>query len=71
MYNLFAEHPQINQIIQNWFTSNLCYKPILTCLLVEDWIQSLDSRDSLENLKCKLVITVYIVAGFYFTGHKV
>ena len=29
MYNFFAEHLQINQIIQDWFTSNLCYKPIL------------------------------------------
>ena len=31
----------------------------------------MDPRDSPENLKCKLVITVYIVVEFHSTGHKI
>ena len=27
-------------------------------------------RDSPENLRCKLIITVYIVVDFHSTGHK-
>ena len=34
-------------------------------------MQGLDPRDSPENLKCKLVITVYIVVEFHSTGHKI
>ena len=70
MYDLFAEHLQIDWIMQdspvifvtNWLLRNL---------LVENWIQSLDPRDSPENLKCKFVITVHIVVEFHSTGHKI
>ena len=65
MYNLFAEYLQINQIIQDRdspviFVTNRFWHD----LLFMDWIQSLYPRDNPENLKCKLVIIVYIVADF-------
>ena len=44
MYNLFAEHLQINQIIQDWFTSNLVANRFWRDLLIDDWIQSLDPK---------------------------
>ena len=31
----------------------------------------MDRRDRPENLKCKIVITVYIVVEFHSTGHKI
>ena len=34
-------------------------------------MQNLYPRDSLKNLKCKLVITVFIVVEFHSTGNKI